>query len=547
MELFEKYAGYWSFENVERISEDIATVGIYIFKYFTIPLAILFLLQKFGLRGAVNMYFRLLLWIVKAPFKLIRWFYDFLRRNRGKQKRIGKGRTLALKIGKIVVQNPFSGVLVCGGAGSGKSATIIEPIIKEAGRLEYAGILYDFKFPTLATRLKEAYAGKKIRLRYVNFQDLSKSHRINPISPTIIPTLSHAKEYAQALYVNMKPDKGRRIEPYWDTNAINIIAAVMYLLKNRYSQYCTLPHVIALLLSRRTSALLQLINEDLEASGLVATLNEASERGANELIANILSSLTNYISILNSKEVFWVLSGSDVTMDLNSKSDPIMLCLGNYPTLADTYSPLIGLIITVCGKMMNQPNKHQSIIILDEAPTVYIPKFESIPATARSNRVATVFAAQDIAQIADSYGHEKAEAILSNLGNQFYLRTTSSKTAERVSKLFGKIDKVIVNRSRNKGFSDSGTSSGRTVSYNMQERDVVKTQDVLNLPTGHYFTILSEGYKNKMMKIDGIINGFDKRQQDESLEPFVQVSENELKRNFEQIHKEARDILDIAG
>ena len=35
---------------------------------------------------------------------------------------------------------------------------------------------------------------------------------------------------------------------------------------------------------------------------------------------------------------------------------------------------------------MNQAGKHHSAILLDEAPTLYIPKLEIIPATARSNK-----------------------------------------------------------------------------------------------------------------------------------------------------------------
>ena len=89
-------------------------------------------------------------------------------------------------------------------------------------------------------------------------------------------------------------------------------------------------------------------------------------------------------------------------------------------------------------KQMNQQNKRKSFVLLDEAPTLYIPKFELIPATARSNRVASVYMAQDIAQMNDMHGREKAEAIIANLSNQFYGKVSSVQTARMVSEMIGK-------------------------------------------------------------------------------------------------------------
>jgi type IV secretory pathway TraG/TraD family ATPase VirD4 len=61
-----------------------------------------------------------------------------------------------------------------------------------------------------------------------------------------------------------------------------------------------------------------------------------------------------------------------------------------------------------------------------------------IPAIARSNKVATIYMAQDFSQMVFSYGKEAAEVIISNLNNQFYGRVGSLATAKHVSELFGK-------------------------------------------------------------------------------------------------------------
>ena len=97
---------------------------------------------------------------------------------------------------------------------------------------------------------------------------------------------------------------------------------------------------------------------------------------------------------------------------------------------------------------MNQAGKHHSAVLLDEAPTLYIPKLEIIPATARSNKVSISFFAQDISQIVSQYGQKNADLIISLLNNQFFGRVSSQKTAEYVSKLFGKTDQYFESHSQ---------------------------------------------------------------------------------------------------
>ncbi|PIJ21403.1 hypothetical protein BVV03_11385, partial [Serratia sp. OSPLW9] len=138
--------------------------------------------------------------------------------------------------------------------------------------------------------------------------------------------------------------------------------------------------------------------------------------------------------------------------------------------------------------MLNQQGKEKSLFMLDEFPTVFVPNVEQLPATARSNKVATVLACQDIAQMIDKYGKDKTDTILSNLGNQFYGRTTNPTTAQRVSQIFGKSDKLMETQSDNYDrtlvMGDRRKGSGKSYAY--QERDLVKIQDVATLPTGSF-------------------------------------------------------------
>ena len=90
------------------------------------------------------------------------------------------------------IENPFAGIFISGGAGSGKSKSLIEPLIKEAGAKNFTGVIYDFKFPELAQYVNSAYSNSQVKQYYFNFQDLNRSHKINPIAPNLMKNVAES-------------------------------------------------------------------------------------------------------------------------------------------------------------------------------------------------------------------------------------------------------------------------------------------------------------------------------------------------------------------
>lgn len=330
-----------------------------------------------------------------------------------------KGFIFESEKGRINIANPQRGIFVQGGAGSGKSVNIFEPIILQISLQNYSGILYDFKSPELIDKARYCYfANSSVNFKLVDFKNPSQSNRVNPIHPKYLTKSIVAIEYAQALVNNMIPES-IKTEDFWARNTKMIIAGTIWFLKEKYPNFCTLPHVISLLLHTDVYELLEAITKDYEAGGMVTTLKSAMDRKAENQVAGVLSSVQNALSTLNNKEVFWLLSENEIDLNLNDKSNPTFLALGNDSSLPNTYAPLISLIISVAVRQMNVPDKQKSIILLDEAPTIFVPNLEQVPATGRSNGISTVLGVQDFSQLVDKYGKDKAEVIISNLGNQF--------------------------------------------------------------------------------------------------------------------------------
>ena len=443
--------------------------------------------------------------------------------------------------GVINLGNPFRGIYIQGGAGSGKSASIFEPIIKQIAEQEYTGILYDFKSPELTEKIRASYSGSIVKFRNVDFKNPYQSDRINPIAPNYLTKSVIVLEYSQTLVNNLIPESIKKAD-FWSNNTKMILSGVIWWLKEEHPKFCTLPHAISLLLHTDIKMLLDKVSTNYEAAGMVASLKQSFEKEAGNQTAGILSTVQTAIAQLNSKDVFWMLSGNDVDLNLNNPQNPTFLCLGNDSTLPQVYAPVISLIISVAMRQMNKPNQQKSVVLLDEAPTIYIPNIEQIPATARSNKIATIFGVQDFSQLVDNYGQDKAQIILANLGNQFFGRVTNGKTAEMVKNLFSKEDRIFINKNTGTGtggtivHTQSNQSKGK--SETIQERDRVKVSDLINLEPGEFYGIIAEGKPKEFLKTQ-FLEDFAENESNEKLA----VTEQEMSENYFRIIEESKSLI----
>ncbi|MEO1218675.1 MAG: type IV secretory system conjugative DNA transfer family protein [Bacteroidota bacterium] len=471
-----------------------------------------------------------------------------LKRIQNPRKRIKSklGFSLRLKDGWINISNPFRGILVIGSAGSGKSYSVAEPIIEAAIEKNYAGIVYDFKFPTLSQTVYNSYLKRKAKageiqpkLELVSFTDLSRSSRINPLKPENLPIMAYAEEFSLSLISNLMPESIKQ-KDFWVRSAHAILTAVIWYMKKHHPRMSSLPHVVAMICNKNYESLVRLLEEDPETAGLIASLSVALKAESAKQISGMMGTLQIALSSLNNPQIAWVLSGDNFSLNLNDPQKPVFLCIGTSPSLADTLAPAVSLIITVALKLMNEQHKHHSLVLLDEAPTLYIPKFDQIPATARSNKIATIYMAQDISQMIQSYGQVHAEVIIGNLNNQLFGRVANQKTADYISRIFGKGDKEVIEFSRSQ--SGEGTFSARrskSYSHRIREAELITGPELMSLGVGE-FVGLTVGKRNESFwgKIQR------RGHQGEKIPLQTEVSEQELQRNFERIHQEVKGLLE---
>ncbi|SFE87651.1 type IV secretory system conjugative DNA transfer family protein [Spirosoma endophyticum] len=432
----------------------------------------------------------------------------------------------------LKITNPFAGILVAGGPGGGKSFSVIEPIITQAVQKGFTGIIYDFKFPTFARVLNAAAKNSKAEKYYVNFDDLNRSHRVNPIHPDIITTMSHATGAADAVMSNLK--KGE--DNFFSDNATSYLAGIIWFLREEYPTFCTLPHAMRLA-AQPVKQVINLICQNEEVATSVASIKTAVDEGAGNQLAGVISTLQNALGKINTRSIVWVLSGNDLTLDLNNPDAPKLLVIGNNPDLRAVYGPVLALIVTTTVRKLNQKGKLNSLVILDEAPTLYIPDFPTLPATGRENGIVTLVGCQDFSQIEEMYGPQQKDAILNTLSNRFYGRMPHEPSAQYVVRIWGK--EYVEQRSRSVSQPRLGEISGaKSDSYSLTQRDRVTVQEVTDLKKGEFLGQLVESdvsYFRAQIKPDLIDR--------QEIAAFKNVSEEEVKANYTKISEDIKALL----
>jgi hypothetical protein len=386
--------------------------------------------------------------------------------------------------GWINLVNPFRGSMVIGTPGSGKSYSVVLPFIKQHLDKGFAMCVYDFKFPDLSKVAYNHFLKAKKRKRLpgkaafyiINFDDITRSYRCNPLAPEFLESPIDAFESSRTVLYNLNREWIRKQGEFFSESAVSFFAAVIWFLK-RYQNgaYCTLPHAIELL-QLDYDDLFEVLSQEKDVVNIINPFINAHQRGAHEQLEGQLGSLKIAISKIISKEIYWICSGNDFTLDINNPKQPKVLCLANNPLRIEMYGAVLSLYITRMLKVINRKGQHKSSLIFDELPTIYFRGLDTLIATARSNLISTLLGVQTIDQLIRDYGKEQANAILTNIGNIFAGQSVG-ETARFIQNRMGKIlqERQSININRN----------SQSTSFSTQMDYLVPEGKIATLPQGY--------------------------------------------------------------
>ena len=437
--------------------------------------------------------------------------------------------------GWVNISNPFRGTWVVGTPGSGKTFSIIEPFIRQHSAKGFALVVYDYKFPTLATKLYYHYKKnqklgklpKGCKFNIINFVDVEYSRRVNPIQLKYINNLAAASETAETLLESLQKGKkegGGGSDQFFQTSAVNFLAACIYFFcnwgKEPYDKdgnmltaekvqdkqtkrmiptgrvfnsageevepaywlgkYSDMPHILSFL-NESYQTFFEVLETDNEVAPLLGPFQTALKNKAMEQLEGMIGTLRVYTSRLATKESYWIFhkDGDDFDLKVSDPKSPSYLLIANDPEMESIIGALNALIL---NRLVTRVNTGQGknipvSIIVDELPTLYFHKIDRLIGTARSNKVSVALGFQELPQLEADYGKVGMQKIITTVGNVVSGSARSKETLEWLSSdIFGKVVQL------KKGVTIDRDKTSINLNENMDS--LVPASKISDMPTG---------------------------------------------------------------
>lgn len=457
--------------------------------------------------------------------------------------------------GWINVVNPFRATIVLGTPGSGKSFAVVNNYIKQQIEKGYSMYIYDFKFSDLSTiaynHMMNHQNGYKVKPQFyvINFDDPRRSHRCNPIHPDFMSDISDAYESAYTIMLNLNKTWVQKQGDFFVESPIILFAAIIWYLRiYKNGKFCTFPHAIELL-NRRYEDVFPILTSYPELENYLSPFMDAWQGGAMEQLAGQIASAKIPLSRMISPQLYWVMSASEFTLDINNPEEPKILCVGNNPDRQNIYGAALGLYNSRIVKLINKKGQLKSSVIIDELPTIYFKGLDNLIATARSNKVAVCLGFQDFSQLVRDYGDKEAKVVINTVGNIFsgqVVGETAKTLSERFGKVLQKRQSISINR------QDVSTS------INTQMDSLIPPSKISGLTQGMFVGSVSDNFTERIeQKIfhAEIVVDTDKVKREEShyqpipiINDFLDADGNDcmkqaIQNNYNQIKEDVKLIV----
>lgn len=437
-----------------------------------------------------------------TAFGVAAWMSDQALRAAGMLA--GRGLLLGRTFKGALIHLPdYCHVLLCGGTGSGKGASIIIPNLLSYFRgsivcFDTKGDLYE------TTGKRRAAKGQRI-IRLAPFNGGKEA--FNPLD--IVPfdsdmVVDTARAMAEALVVR----QGTEADPHWNDKSVQVISAVLVLVlltfKGEDRNLSSVQEIVSDpdLLKAAANKLQQLGGIAARLGNQLKTLFDRDGSGLTKEGAGVLSTITRHLSFLDSDLVAKAVASS--TFDPADLRKPgITLYLQIPPEQLDAQRGLlrcwISTLVRVIGATGNERDG-EVLFLLDEASALgSLPALEEALVRGRSAGVRLLLAYQSDSQIRAAF-KDKPTLLHDNCSTQLYLGAASSyESAERLSKSIGDWTQVVESYGENQSYSSQSASQqggqmsrGSSLNYSETGRALLRPEELLTLDND-YMLVLQRG------------------------------------------------------
>jgi len=381
----------------------------------------------------------------------------------------------------LSVKHSYQNALIIGGTGVGKSSVVLIPSLYA---MKSSFIVHDPSgelFVKSGAFLKQR--GYVVKL--LNFANPAVSSGYNPLER------AHGSSDIQKIALLLIENSiGKGKDPFWNTQAVALLAMLISVLKKQEKEYQNLFNVRHLLnqLGANSSAIDDLFSRfaDEKLFSEYKSFIAYDDKVVNGVIATSKAAL----QIFNDDSVAQVTSFD--TLNFQDFRDwPVALFIQNSVADQKYYSVLTSLLFEqffsfLLGRFPND-NEQDIFLLIDEASSLNLPTLPLAVANVRKHRAGIMILVQDFAQVVHHYGRYDADAIKSNCFAKMYFTGQSLETTKELEATLGKFEYE----------DDKGHKVVRSLMTNDEIRTLKSTRALLIC--GHHHPIMARlrpYYKN---------------------------------------------------
>lgn len=373
------------------------------------------------------------------------------------------------------------GVAVSGAPGSGKTFSVIDPLIRAAIEQGFPIIIYDFKYPTQTSR-HAAYAASRGYEVYTFAPGFPESTVINPLQ-----FLRHdadtamARQFAEVLSKNDRLIAGATEDRFW-TAAGNLVdeGTITFAKGTEYPDILMAQAILALPeLGKRIAAATNLNPWIRKSFDQLVGVKESEKTHAS-----IIGSAADTFSKFMKPGVLGAFIGETaMPLDLEGKQ---LVVFGMDRERREVVGPLLAATLhMMITRNVSRSRTDPLVLAVDELPTIYLPNIVNWLNENREDGLVSILGFQNLAQLEKTYGQDLARAIIGACGTKFLFNPQEERSAHVYSDYLGQEEYAYQQRSRSSG---KGGAS-RSISDQRQVRKLFEPSRFLKLKTGECIAI----------------------------------------------------------
>ena len=344
--------------------------------------------------------------------------------------------------------------LVIGSTGSGKTETIVKPMVNLLAKKGESMIITDPKgeiYKYSAEYLKE----QDYKIIVLNFRDPVNGNAWNPLT---LPyryykngNIDKATELLDDVSLNIVKDPNNKGEPFWENSAADYFSGLALGLfmdaKEEEINMNSINYMSSVGEERFAAG--NYIKEYFNLKGAESSayiFASGTVNAPKDTQGGITSTFKQKVRTFASRELLSeMLSYSDFDMrEIGKEKTAVFMIIHDEKK---TYHSLLTIFIKQCYETLIDVAKEtggklpfRTNFILDEfANMPPLKDVDSMVSAARSRDIRFTFIIQNFAQLNDVYGKEVAEVIKGNCGNLVYLISTEMAALEEISKMCGEV------------------------------------------------------------------------------------------------------------